>query len=102
MARVRRTSSDSPRAGPEPAAVIPLTEIEAPTREGLEAMGAEELAVWRELRGVFFRAEVGTEFDPRQLFRGGMTERQRDAWRRRRRKWLARLFKDDPRVDDGA
>ena len=88
-------------AGAEPAVRIPMSMIDAPTREGLEALSDAGLAVWQKLRGVFFHAEHGhPQFDPRRLLRGDITERRRGAWHRRRREWLAKMFKDDPRVVD--
>ena len=101
MARVRPTSSDSPRAGAEPAVRIPISILVGsfdPAVRTLELNEAEH-GVLVALRSDARRAEVGTEFDPRRLLREGMTERQRATWRRRRRKWLKKLFKDDPRVD---
>ena len=62
-----------------------------------ELSGAER-RVLVALRSEAGHAEAGTEFDPRRLLRGDMTERQRAAWRRRRRKCLEKLFRDDPRV----
>lgn len=98
MARVR-TSSDSPAGGEPPSSVrIPLSVVEDPTRADLRAMTPEEHATWRELRRIFFRAEYcHPEFDPRRVL--GVGERQREAWRERRRRWLAGLFANDPRVD---
>ncbi len=103
MAKVRKTSSDSPRASAEPAVRIPISILVGsfdPAARTPELNEAEHRALVA-LRSDARRAEVGTEFDPRRLLREGMTERQRAAWRRRRGKWLKRLFRDDPRVVAG-
>ena len=100
MARVRKTSSDSPRAGAEPAVRIPMSILVGSFDPAVRApeLGDAEHRVLVVLRSEARRAEFGTEFDPRRLLREGMTERQRAAWRRRRCKWLTKLFANDPRV----
>ena len=99
MARLRKTSSGSP-ARAETTAQIPLSVIvgslDAPvtTRE-LDDDDEHRLlvAIIRDVR----RLEVGSDYDPRRVL--GLTDGQRAAWCRRRRKWIAKLLKDDPRVD---
>ena len=100
MARVRKTSSDSPRARAETTAQIPLSVIvgafdTAVTTRELDDDDEHRLlvAITRDLEA----SQVGSEFDPRRVL--GLTDGQRAAWCRRRRKWIAKLLKDDPRVD---
>ena len=99
MARLRKTSSGSP-ARAKTTAQIPLSVIvgwfDAPvtTRE-LDDDDEHRLlvAITRDLEA----SQVGSEFDPRRVL--GLTDGQRAAWCRRRRTWIAKLLKDDPRVD---
>ncbi len=118
MVRVRKTSSDSPRDRSETTAQIPMSillgsfdaVVTTQSKEAREDQGSApdrslndaEHRLLVAIRSDAWRLEVGTEFDPRRLLRGDMTERQRAPRRRRRRKCLEKLFADDPRVDAGA
>ena len=103
MARLRKTSAGSPQARAETTAQIPLSVIvgwfDAPvtTRE-LDDDDEHRLlvAITRDVQSL----EVGSDYDPRRVL--GLTDGQRAAWCRRRRKWIAHMLKDDPRVDAGA
>jgi hypothetical protein len=77
---------------------LPLDVVIDPQREDVAAMSPEQRALLRALRSELFAREYGhPEHDPRTLL--PLPKHKHAAWRQRRRAWLARIWRDDPRVE---
>ena len=77
-----------------PSVVLMLARVLDGPRPGCLDPAAD--AAWCQLRARLFRAELGTNFDPRFLLE--MREDQKAEWHAEKREWARQLFANDPRV----